>query len=879
MPSSFVPDLDARSSRALPCPSSLHADPIALLPCFRALPQSAAPPEFPSPSGTTTSAGRRRPIHIPARRGTELHPPQRPASPEAAPVLPSNLQPTPAMRMMIFQPLLPYVGMEFDSIEDAKKFYNHYTFGTGFGSRIASSKNSQKKGPQQLIKRVFQCVHAGKPETTCETSSHSEGIAAGGSSSSKQAGVEMDVTAKHQRNRIPLMQHEEIVRFYRSHCKIPEEDYQLLMTMHDVNLSTTNCMGMLGMVHGGDRRKLPCVKRDVSNACSKLRQNQSFQDMDMTVAYFKRRQAENAQFYYTTEVDKETNEVTDLFLVDGRTRALYPKYKDCVFFDTTFCTNRYNLPFAPIVGVNNHLQTVLLGCALVPNEQIETFKWVFQHWMIAMNNEHPLHLMTDQDKAMETTIKDVFPNTVHRCCKWHVQRKAREMLGRILSMDEIFEQVFYGVINDSETVDEFEENWQHMLHCFDLVDNRHLSNMWCTRETWAPAYFRKNFFPFTSTTGRSEGLNSYFKTFVNPQDSVWRFVQQYEVLQETMLDREDNQAFIGHATTAPLYSRYNFERQAVHFYTQSVFLKFQKEVMASTGSIMNMAPALDNASVRFELHSNYFENPRIFSVNVVLAKEKFECSCNCFEMNGIICAHIIRVMVHLNVQKIPQRYMLERWSEVATTAMSSGGCLLDFGHPATNTLKYNALCRKYTWLASQACSNDLAYKIMNDAAHQLEPLVAAAKQGALQEQQEANQQQATHQQQQTPEPTTAPQPDGDAMLQNPARVPKKGRPTEKSKRRKTLLEQREDAHKNKAKKDEKKQTKPRGKPGKKKAPPCSYCNEEGHGVQTCQYLKAAMGVKKCPYCEEQGHAVQECPYLKAAMKTDANMARATELRL
>ncbi|KAM3405218.1 hypothetical protein ACQJBY_007981 [Aegilops geniculata] len=48
------------------------------------------------------------------------------------------------------QPLLPYVGMEFDSIEDAQKFYNDYAFGTGFGSRIASSKNCQKKGPKQL---------------------------------------------------------------------------------------------------------------------------------------------------------------------------------------------------------------------------------------------------------------------------------------------------------------------------------------------------------------------------------------------------------------------------------------------------------------------------------------------------------------------------------------------------------------------------------------------------------------------------------------------------------------------------------------------------------------------------------------------------------
>ena len=164
---------------------------------------------------------------------------------------------------------------------------------------------------------------------------------------------------------------------------------------------------------------------------------------------------------------------------------------------------------------------------------------------------------------METAISQVLPNTVHRCCKWHVQRKAREKLGRIMSRDEVFEQAFYTCINDPETVDEFEENWQHMIHCFKLEDNKHLCNMRRTQHTQAPAYFRKCFFPFTSTTARPEGLNSYFKTFINPQESVWKFVQQYEVLQEMMLDCEDNHAFISEATTSPLYSRYNIECQAV----------------------------------------------------------------------------------------------------------------------------------------------------------------------------------------------------------------------------------------------------------------------------------------------------------------------------
>ncbi|KAE8782291.1 hypothetical protein D1007_44382 [Hordeum vulgare] len=380
------------------------------------------------------------------------------------------------------QPLLPFVGMQFDTLKDARIFYNEYAFKTGFGIHIGASRNSQKKGPTTLIKRVFECVHTVKPGSKADSSTASEGLSNGAASSSKDSWFEMDVTNKRQKNRLlqhdckakmivgiegnkwlvshfvaehthTLMPQPELVRYYRSHRNIPEEDMDLIMTMHDVNFSTSSCMGMLSRVRGGDRRILPYVKRDVSNV---------------------------------------------------------------------------------------------------------------------------------------------------RC------------------------------INDSDTVDEFEENWQHMIHCFELVENRHLCNMWRTRHTWVPVFFRKCFFPFTSTTGRSEGLNSYFKTFVHPQDSVWRFVQQYEMLQETMLDREDNQAFIGAATTTPLYSRYKIERQAGGFYTRSVFSKFQAELAASTGFVLNQVPSVDIGGVKFELFSNYYEDPKIFTVNVEMEQEIFECSCKFF---------------------------------------------------------------------------------------------------------------------------------------------------------------------------------------------------------------------------------------------------------
>uniref|UniRef100_A0A8R7PB38 Protein FAR1-RELATED SEQUENCE n=1 Tax=Triticum urartu TaxID=4572 RepID=A0A8R7PB38_TRIUA len=179
----------------------------------------------------------------------------------------------------------------------------------------------------------------------------------------------------------------------------------------------------------------------------------------------------------------------------------------------------------------------------------------------------------------------------------------------------------------------------------------------------------------------------------------------------------------------------------------------------------------------FNLTSSLYENPKLFSMRVMMDEGVFQCSCHYFEMNGLFCAHIIRVMVHLNVQVIPQQYLLDRWSEAATTSMARTRRLLEFGHPSTNTLKYNSLCRRLTWLASDAYCNDDAYKILDEAIKVLEPAIAAAKRGGLPEQQ------ATHHSEPPTQPAVAtgalnddnPQPESAEMLRNPTRVPKKGR--------------------------------------------------------------------------------------------------------
>lgn len=52
---------------------------------------------------------------------------------------------------------------------------------------------------------------------------------------------------------------------------------------------------------------------------------------------------------------------------------MYKEFGDIITFDTTYLTNRYDMPFTTFVGVNHHGQSMLLGCGLIFNEDTETF--------------------------------------------------------------------------------------------------------------------------------------------------------------------------------------------------------------------------------------------------------------------------------------------------------------------------------------------------------------------------------------------------------------------------------------------------------------------------------------------------------------------------
>ena len=276
---------------------------------------------------------------------------------------------------------------------------------------------------------------------------------------------------------------------------------------------------------------------------------------------------------------------------------------------------------------------------------------------------------------------------------------------------------------------------------------------------------------------------------------------------------------------------------------------------------------------------NLVPNPRIelktYRVRVVVEDGLYSCGCNTFAMCGLICPHIIRVMVHMNVQVIPERYMLQRWSAAATTPSPEPGTnTIRFGVPPTSTLKYNSLCRKMNALASDAYFADATYEVVSEmvaeAAKRVATMTRALTEAAKQTLEDPRTNNAAtneaegkaHQWTQTDQTqcdqgvenkNNVP---GGSNLRNPARVKPAGRPTLKEQRRKPLIELRQEATAKRSKKaNEPKTDKKVPKEPRKKR------------------------VKRCPFCNEEGHVVQDCKYYKAKQARDAELAAGAELRL
>ncbi|KAM0823600.1 hypothetical protein ACQ4PT_070767 [Festuca glaucescens] len=413
----------------------------------------------------------------------------------------------------------------------------------------------------------------------------------------------------------------------------------------------------MGEVYGG-LANVPYDSKDVSNFMATIDEEHKHKYMSLLLAHFAKIKKEDPYFYFnlhTNHVDK----VDRIFWVDGSAIAAYKNYSNCFPFDTTFMTNQYNMTFAPFIGINRYGQTIKLGCGFLKNENMESFVWLFEEFLEAMGGLQPHNFITNQDAAMISAILTSLPACRHRNCRWHIMQNAQAVLGNFLSKHEDLRKELNEIIDYSMSVEEFEMRWAEMIVKHNVADNTHLSDLYHLRATFVPAYFKDRFFPFLQTTVRSEGFNAVLKRYINPHNSLHNFFQQYLKLQEKIDVAEDSVEFKDEDKIFRLWGDYPLEEQALEVYTHPIYLRFRAELQKVTS--YNVHVDGQNFDVLPIKTYVYGYGKKSYMVEANLEAETYSCECCRFSRDGLLCCHILRVMVQLGaIDYIPEKDILYR---------------------------------------------------------------------------------------------------------------------------------------------------------------------------------------------------------------------------
>ena len=137
--------------------------------------------------------------------------------------------------------------------------------------------------------------------------------------------------------------------------------------------------------------------------------------------YFSEKKSQWPEFNHSEQRDVEER-TTNIFWCNEKMQVDYEVFGDVVTFDTTYETNKEFRPVGVFVGVNNHKQMIIFGTALIYDKTLDSFKWLFNTFLMDHKQKKLMIISTDQDQAMMNALQHVILEAKHGLCMWHINK-------------------------------------------------------------------------------------------------------------------------------------------------------------------------------------------------------------------------------------------------------------------------------------------------------------------------------------------------------------------------------------------------------------------------------------------------------------------------
>ncbi|XP_020253824.1 protein FAR1-RELATED SEQUENCE 5-like [Asparagus officinalis] len=273
----------------------------------------------------------------------------------------------------------PLLGMKFNSHEEAYNYYNSYALLMGFGIRKSSVNYSRKT--REVVDRKFVCDKEGyKPNSGKIEIPLRRETRVGCKAMMRVKLLEdksWEVTGFVEEHTNHVLSSPDKAKMHRSHQQFHKTQRckKLIDSLREEGMPPSTISRVINATNGRDDEFV--TSQQCIDHIRTQRVNNIGHECISIIRHFQSMTANDPEFYFVIEVDS-SGQMRSVFWADGRSRASYLQFSDVIVFNVTYRTNKFGLPFAPFTGVNHHRQSTLLGCALLADEQKDTFVWLFE---------------------------------------------------------------------------------------------------------------------------------------------------------------------------------------------------------------------------------------------------------------------------------------------------------------------------------------------------------------------------------------------------------------------------------------------------------------------------------------------------------------------
>ncbi|KAL5581286.1 hypothetical protein UlMin_013728 [Ulmus minor] len=559
---------------------------------------------------------------------------------------------------------VPKLGMGFDSEDHAYEFYNGYAGRVGFSVRKDYVNRSKIDGV--VASRRFTCFREGfrlrdKRDMNVKRPRKETRIGC-----LAQLVISRQPDGKYRVTHFEEKHNHELVAPCRVHmlrsqkrllaAQVMEEDLKDGSNIRPRSASELLCKTLkdcddLSYDPIDYKNKLP------SNRSREMRDGEA----EKMLQYFQQKQVKNPSFFYAMQPDAD-DRITNVFWADAKMVMDFNDFGDIVCFDTTYRLHKDYRPFAPFIGINHHKQMVIFGAALLYDETVESYKWLFQTFTEAMSGKKPKTILTDQDATITEAINLGFPETQHRMCAWHVYQNALKQLSYIFVGSNSFVTDLSHCFFHYEEEEDFANGWKAMLDMYGLWENEWLYQIYEDRKKWAIPFERHVFSADIKSALLSECFSANLRKYLKPESDVLPLLKYLAKVVNDWHYKELEANYDMNQRPPKLMGDSILLKHARDIYTPQIFELLQQEFETSLNIIVNQCT---QSGTLFEYKVSIYGQQREYTVTFDSSDETVSCSCMKFEFAGVLCSHALKVLDYRNIKILPPQYILKRWTKDA----------------------------------------------------------------------------------------------------------------------------------------------------------------------------------------------------------------------